>query len=161
MSVGKFVIYLGGRKFGIDTPDATVLGCTYDSAIKRLRHRGGHVYENEPGFGTEDFLAKYQAVEFGIGRAWPYPEDASDRAFRNALHDRNLILAPDGEEAFDDGSNILQIDTAEGVEVLGFLNEEKPSLVAASLVHLKMDAESFYLPLRDWTNWFEVETGHK
>ena len=42
-ALGCFVIYVGGGRYGVYGPNATLLGCSFDEVAKRVRQRGLHV----------------------------------------------------------------------------------------------------------------------
>jgi hypothetical protein len=44
----------------------------------------------------------------------------SEAQFTKTLHSNSLVWAPDGDEAFDDSSNVLQFDIADPVRLIAF-----------------------------------------
>ncbi|MGD9724686.1 MAG: Imm42 family immunity protein [Pirellulales bacterium] len=41
-ALGLFVLHVGGQRFGVYAPDATMLACSFDSVVQRIEHRGLH-----------------------------------------------------------------------------------------------------------------------
>src|SRR5580700_10908121 len=52
-ALGFFVIPVGGRRFGVYKPDATMLGCSFDTVQRRIAERGTHTasFANETDGG--------------------------------------------------------------------------------------------------------------
>lgn len=43
LALGSFMIQVGGRRYGICEPDATMMGCSFDAVERRVTARGSHV----------------------------------------------------------------------------------------------------------------------
>jgi hypothetical protein len=77
-ALGFFVIHVGGRRFGVDEPDATMIGCSFDTVQRRVARRGTHTAsfatESDAGKIADAFRHAVYAEEqdegyFGIPRA--------------------------------------------------------------------------------------------
>ncbi len=68
-----------------------------------------------------------------------------------------IVWAPDGDEAFDDGSHILQFDCEDKVRLIAFKNSLNSAMLAGSLTDTWMDAEEYYGVLDQWQAAFEAE----
>ena len=81
----------------------------------------------------------------------------SEAEFTKTLYSRSLVWAPDGnDEAFDDGSYVLQFDVGDRVRLIAFKSPE--SLVdPASVREVWLSSDSFYSTLREWRNTFLAE----
>ena len=74
------------------------------------------------------------------------------------FYKRKLVLAPDGSEAFDDGSFVLQFDAQNDVRLIGFkTNKEGYGHEPNTLSDIWVGADEFYRILEDWSNAFEKE----
>jgi hypothetical protein len=154
-ALGYFVVHIGGRRYGVNKPDATMLACSLDEVGRRLKGHGAHV----ASFATEDaseiansFCSAFYADEqkntyFGI--------PASN--FIAMFNEKQTNWAPDGDEAFDDGSFILQFDTGEKVRLIAFKRRADGDCDTATLSDLWISAEDFYSILQRWHASFEAE----
>jgi hypothetical protein len=67
------------------------------------------------------------------------------------------MLAPDGDEAFDDGSFVLQFDVGDRVRLIAFKSCHNYLHDAGSLSDVWLAADDFYGILRQWHDAFESE----
>ena len=151
--LGFFLIHLGGMAYGVRDPSATLLACSFDQVGVRLESRGTHLafFASVPDAGK---LA--DAVVSAI--YGPEGDDVpalgvAPQQIRQILHSNGIIWAPDGDEAFDDGSCVLQFDIGRCVRVIGFRRESyrhEPS----SLRDVWLEADCFYDVLRRWRSGF-------
>jgi hypothetical protein len=159
-ALGFFVIHVGGRRYGVHKPDATMLACSFDAVERRLSRRGMHTapFAAEPDAGriADAFRdACYAGIcpqegYFGMCEAEfckLFDWDSS----------RELLWAPDGDEAFDDGSYVLQFDVADRVRVIAFRSVEggyphDPS----TLNDVWLNDGTFYDVLQRWRDAFEA-----
>lgn len=159
-ALGYFVIYLNGRRFGKEASDATMLACSLDAVQRRLANRGLH---------TADFAnAKAEEIAAAIRRAIYSPASKDEDihfgysvgGFVHLISDHQLGWAPDGDEAFDDGSYILQFDVGKNVRLIGFKAPDHPNDYGydpRTLEDVWMPADSFYQMLREWQELFLKE----
>src|SRR5262249_5900052 len=117
-ALGFFTIYVRGKMFGFRKPDATMLACSFDAVETRLSNAGSHTFP----FGDADAASIVSAYEHAL-----FIDDGtkscfgmSSQAFIELLHEKNIVWAPDGDEAFDDGSHILQFDIGDRVRLIAF-----------------------------------------
>src|SRR5262245_61090926 len=110
-ALGFFVIHVRGRRFGVYKPDATLLACSFDQVTRRLadrsRHTSSFAAEADAGqiadaFRNAVFSSEPQGSYFGL------PRSEFCALFSRRAND--CMWAPDGDEAFDDGSYVLQFD---------------------------------------------------
>jgi hypothetical protein len=85
---------------------------------------------------------------FGI----PQPE------FSDLYYTNKLIWAPDGDEAFDDGSYILQFDIGKAVRLIGFkTRRDRDEIDFNTLRDLYLGADEFYGLLEKWRDDFDAD----
>ena len=77
--------------------------------------------------------------------------------FNGIISSSKIVFAPDGDEAFDDGSYILQFDVADRVRIIAFKSTSDYRHNPTTLSDLWLDAELFYGILKDWHTAFQVE----
>ena len=156
LALGFFVIYVGGRAFGVRQPDASMLGCSFNAVEYRLQRRGTHVAPIPDDVPAAEVAAAYldafyrdtaRTDYFGISR----------HQFVDALQSSGAIWAPDGDEAFDDGSHILQFDVDSRVRIIAFLNTGAPDDLPQTISEEWMGADLFYAIVSGWKTLFSME----
>lgn len=159
-ALGYFVIHIGGKAYGVREPDASMLGCSFEAVNDRLRRRGTHQVPFLSTIGApliaEAFLdVMYRQTArvdyFGLPVA----------KFTDILHGNAIEWAPDGDEAFDDGSHVLQFDVGNKVRLIAFVNTESPEDVGGTVVEEWLDGEVFYGVLCRWSEQFAAEWERK
>ncbi len=154
LALGFFVIHLGGTAFGVRKPDASLLGCSFHEVIDRLARRGTHCIpaldDIEARLVVDAYLdAIYRqssrADYFGLSR----------EEFIDALSRPAVSWAPDGDEAFDDGSHVLQMNVGNKVRLIAFVHADGGN--AALLSEKWLEAGSFYEVLSRWSARFVAE----
>lgn len=155
-ALGFFVLYLGGVRYGVYEPDASMLANSFDQVCDRIARKGSHkapfATEASAGMIADAFRSAVYGMEprdvfFGIG--------LSD--FQQLIYSNRLLWAPDGDEAFDDGSYVLQFDVGDRVRLIGFKTLEDGSHDPATLGDAWMDADTYYGVLTQWRDAFENE----
>jgi hypothetical protein len=155
-ALGFFVIYIAGRCYGVRTPDATTLACSFDKLQDRIAWRGKHIasFALYPNAGViadayRDAIYapnQHNAVFFGIPQS----------QFRDLIYNNRLVWAPNGDEAFDDWSHVLQFDVDDRVRLIAFKSKEEgyhhdPN----TLKDMWLKADEFYDVLQRWRDEFE------
>jgi hypothetical protein len=155
-ALGYFVIYINGFRYGVHQQDATGLACSFGEVQDRLARRGQHsapILEREPAHAIADSIlnAIYsdspQVSFFGMNRA----------EFCQMVYSNHLIWAPDGDEAFDDGSFVLQIDMGDRVRLIGFKGDDSYHHVPSTLNDARVESPQFYGVLSQWLVGIEAE----
>ena len=82
---------------------------------------------------------------------------ASQAEFSRLIYSKGILWAPDGDEAFDDGSYIAQFDIGDRVRLIGFKSVESFVPDSDTLRDLWLSADDFYDILRQWLAAFEIE----
>ena len=75
-------------------------------------------------------------------------------AFENLLLSARIYWAPDGDEAFDDGSYVLEMDQSSGVRLIAFTRTRER---ISRLRDVRMPSDEFYNILSDWHVAFNSE----
>lgn len=155
-ALGFFVIHLGGRMFGVKAPDASMLGNSLLAVDNRLQRRGKHC---APLLADIEATRLAEAYLDAIYADTPRTDycGLSRQAFIDTLSSHHVVWAPDGDEAFDDGSHVLHFDVGERVRLVAFVNTESRADLPASIRQIWLEAEVFYAVLWRWKERFMAE----
>lgn len=158
MAMGSHRFRVGSNWYGCAEPDATLLGCSRDAIVERLQQRGRRVSD---GLGDQDPAMVMQAwlvSEYGRDIVPWAPINGMDRERLNkAIHFNYVRMAPDGDAAFDDGSQILQFDVGETVLIVACrIGGEAGWPVAKDLSVARLPAGAFYSALEEWLRAFDA-----
>jgi hypothetical protein len=157
-ALGFFVIHVNGRSYGRRALDSSMLACSFDEVEKRLAERGRHItpFMAEPDAGriADAFLNAVYADQQEI-MYFDVPLPRFCELFDTASTD--CKWAPDGDEAFDDGSSVLQFDVSELVRLIAFKRKEGYIHDPDSLSDMWLPANDFYEILQRWHDLFEAE----
>ena len=152
LGLGFFVLHINGVQYGVREPDATMLACSYDEVERRIARRGSHVAPNLAS-AKSDVLARavFLSIYGEPPDESPLIGDLSSTRIEREVYDNKILWAPDGDEAFDDSSKVLQFDIADRVRLVGFkTDEDLPRLVT----DVSMESDAFYAILDDWLTKF-------
>jgi hypothetical protein len=153
--LGFFVIHVAGQSYGIKSPGQSMLACSFDEVGARLSQRGTHVAPFAEGPAIDIANAHTRAIYLDNNENETY-FDMSEAQFSEILHANSLVWAPDGDEAFDDGSYVLQFDIDNRVRLVAFKRPD--SLVdPASVREVWLSSHTFYDILRRWREAFLTE----
>jgi hypothetical protein len=156
-ALGFFVIHVGGKRFGICSPEATLLACSFDTVKQRIEQAGKHTLFFLQGVEGARIVDAVIASMYDLSRQNEEFFGFSCQEFRDFLRKKDIIWAPDGDRAFDDGSHVLQFDNGENVRVIGFKNSDDIDEVSQSISDVTILASEFYAILSKWHDAFEVE----
>lgn len=154
LGLGFFVIHIGGYRYGVYEPEATLLANSLDEVKNRIARRGLH---------TAPFATEPEAIRVADAfRQALYGDEPQDSYFDLSYTDftglfasHDLMWAPDGDEAFDDGSYILQFDVGSRVRLIGFRSGEQGLADPSTVRDVWIEAETFYGVLDQWRSAFE------
>jgi hypothetical protein len=151
-ALGFFCVHVGGFRYGVKSPDATMLGNSVDQVSALISERGQHTAP----FANEDAFAIAKAFRRSV-----YEECASDELVfgltvsdASSIFQRSLQWAPDGDEAFDDGSYILQFDIGSDVRVIGFQTNDAGEPIRDTLRDITLPEKNYYKLLCAWLDAF-------
>lgn len=157
MALGFFTLIIQGRRFGVQEEDATMLANSYGEVCRRIAGRGRHT---APFGGTGN---PYEIASSVVGVVYDEPpemegplrkgyDELTDLVYKN-----RLVWAPDGDEAFDDGSHVLQLDVGDEVRLIAFKRFDDRPFDPVSLVDQRLSIDEFYSILEDWRDGFVSE----
>lgn len=151
--LGYFLIYVDGYSYGVREQDATMLACSFDEVERRIAGRGLHLAkfsDTAPASFVANAVVDAIYSDSELETIMGEPREA----FTNSIHRAHVLWAPDGDEAFDDGSIIIQIDYGESVRIIGFRMGENYRPEEGTLRSVVLDADAFYQVLIDWRSDF-------
>lgn len=155
-ALGCFLLHVGGMKYGVDIPNASMLGCSLDEVKRRLECRGEHTMPLLDVFPAKAIAGAVYDVIYGEQpRNNYFGTSASD--LEAAVRRSRVIWAPDGDEAFDDGSYVLQFDVDGRVRLIAFKSTESGDQIPDALREIWITGDQFYNILRAWRNAFVGE----
>jgi hypothetical protein len=150
--LGYFVIHLNGIAYGVCEADATMLACSVDGVVSRLHRRGEHIASFASEAAGRIGFAVRNAIYASESKAENY-FGISHTEFSNLLYDKELMWAPDGDAAFDDGSYVLQFDIEQKVRLIAFrFNQGGRGVI--DLSDLWLLADEYYSILGDFHKEF-------
>ena len=134
-----------------------MLACSFDAVGRRISQRGAHVC----AFGAEaDAGAIADSVSLAIYADLPPGQmfwSIKTQRLVDQVYSRNLLWAPDGDEAFDDGSCILQFDVQDRSRVIAFKRDSAHLHDPQTLQDVWLKQDDFYGTLQKWHQQFEDE----
>lgn len=155
-ALGFFAIYVSGFCYGRRSADSTMRACSFDEVESRIAMRGSHVVpftaETDAGKIASAFRNAIYGEEpseshFGIPSA----------QFREMIYSKRIVWAPDGDEAFDDGSYVLQFDLKDQVRLIAFKSTICHPYDSPTIRDIWIASDNFYDILRRWHEAFENE----
>jgi Immunity protein 42 len=156
-ALGFFVIHVNSLSFGIRSPEATLLACSFDSVQRRTNHRGQHVASFGPDADAMQLAnAVIDSTYYEQNKNHKF-FDISANEFVNTLAKNELLWAPDGDEAFDDGSHVLHFDVGDMVRLIAFKNPINFQHGISTLTEVWLKSVDFYNILNEWMHKFELE----
>jgi len=160
LALGFFSIHVAGNVYGVRLPDASMLSCSFNAVRRRIERRGCHLL---PCNSDLDALLIVEAVHNLIYSENPksYVLGLPRENLIESLYGKEVLWAPDGDEAFDDGGHVLHIDYGDKVRIIAFLNNEKIESIKESVAEICLSSNEFYEILGRWRNFFEKELCEK
>jgi hypothetical protein len=154
LALGFFCIYINGFCYGLKKHNATYLACTYDEIERRIENRGLYLMPSihvANAAAIVDAVFETHYIDSNRETVLDMPVDE----FKRELRRKDIMWAPDGDAAFDDGGHVLQFDIADKVRLIGFINSYSQSERVASTAEVVIDADIFYATLREWKKNFD------
>jgi hypothetical protein len=157
-ALGFFVVHIRSHAFGVRRPDATLLACSVDAVKQRIAARGSHTSKVGSNLAPEAVVEAFLTAFFGE----EYDESQSGSISLEEIESlkmnvNNVVWAPDGDEAFDDGSYILQFDIEDEVRLVAFQRTSDSKFRCNSIVELWLDSSEFYGTLEAWYREIQSE----
>jgi len=151
--LGFFVLHVNSHQYGVREENATMLGCALSEAQERLYDRGKHIAPFAYGNSAKNIIQGLREARYD-----PFPK--RELIWGLSLDEINNIVGSSKcywdtrcDEAFDDGSLILQFDIKEKVRLIA--NKTSNSLSKMPEEHeflqdLIIDSPMFYGILEEW-----------
>ncbi len=155
-ALGRFRIHVSGVAYGRDNPDATMLANSLDGVRERISARGSHVAPFVEGADAGQIAdaVRYSIYSTSVDQQRFF--DLTRSEFVAAVHASRIIWAPDGDEAFDDTSMVLQMDECDGrVRVIAFKSTSDSRHQPGTLREVRMRGGEYYDLLERWSAAFE------
>jgi hypothetical protein len=153
--LGFFVIHVAGQTYGIKSPGQTMLACSVDEVGARITGRSTHRAPFAEVAAIDIANAYTNAVYLDNNGNETY-FGLSEAQFTKTLYSNSLVWAPDGDEAFDDCSYVLQFDVGDRVRLIAFKRPDQ-LVDPASVREVFLSADTFYSTLRQWRDSFMTE----
>ena len=154
-ALGYFLLYVHGKQFGVKKKDATLLACSFDAVEKRLQKRYEHVASFAGTATAEAIVSAFREALYDLRQDIQLPLGFPSDELQELILERDLVWAPDGDEAFDDGGHVLQFDLGETVRIIAFKNLETWYATSETIVESQLNAQIFYDTLMQWATAFE------
>jgi len=158
LALGFFVLYVGGRRYGVYSPDATTLGCSVEEVGRRIADRGKHTapFASEPDAGkiADAVRLAVYAPDQELQSYFGMPQPEFRKLFYTTSADR--LWSP-SDEAFDDGSHVIQFDIQDDVRLIAFKSTLGYIHDQGSLSEVWLSAEEYYSILKCWGDAFDSE----
>ena len=153
--LGFFVIHVAGQRYGIKSPGQSMLACSFDEVGRRINGRGNHQAPFAEAVAI-DIANSYTSAVYLDNNGNQIYFGMSEAQFTETLYSNSLVWAPDGDEAFDDHSYVLQFDVGDRVRLIAFKRPD--SLVdPASVREVWLSSDTFYNALLEWRDRFMAE----
>jgi len=156
-ALGFFVIHIGGQIYGIRSSDATLLANSFDSVSRRIVRRGLHCFAPNAEANAFRIVDAVCAALYDDTRQGESFFSVSAEQIRKSLNSNEVIWAPDGDAAFDDGSHVLQFDINNKVRLIAFKNSVNSIEMLNTVSEAWIDSDEFYALLDEWKIKFEEE----
>lgn len=155
-ALGFFVIYVRGNCYGRRSSESSMLACSYDEIERRITGRGKH---------SLAFAAKAPAGKIANAfRNALYADDPQASyfgihvlQFSASIRSNHIMWAPDGDQAFDDGSFVLHFDVHDQVRLIAFKSTTGYEYDPGTLSEVWLPADRFYRILQEWHDTFQIE----
>lgn len=155
-ALGFFVIYVGGVCYGRRTADSTMMANSFDEVTNRIAARGGHIAPFADEADATKIGSAFRDAIYGKGPREIYL-GISLLQFRETIYSKRIVWAPDGDEAFDDGSYVLQFDIKDRVRLIAFRSYPHQPYDPTTIRDVGLAADDFYSLLKQWHDAFENE----
>lgn len=146
---GCFTFHIGGLRYGVPEPDATMMACSLGEVTDRLEARGTHGAGRLAGIEAGVVWDAYRDMFYGLDERTLYAGIESGE-FQRLVSGNSLVMAPDGDEAFDDGTHVLQFDVGREVRLIAARSGDGLAHEPASLRDVRLPDAEFYGVLSEW-----------
>ncbi len=156
---GCFFLYINGIRYGKCAPEVTYLDLSYDGIVERLQWRGRNRCTVLEDADLQTVLSMHRTCMWPAADGGEWRGMPMERVARQVVNS-GVILAPDGDAAFGDGSQVYQVDLDDGqVDLFAFKHRDDPAAEFADQTSLRLSSNGFYDALEEFALWFERTTG--
>lgn len=156
VAIGYFNVRINQVVFGVKKDTATLLACSLQEVEKRLLERGKHLSPFADVASDVEIARAYCERAYGADIDGRLFLGLTSDQFGIILRENSWLWAPDGDEAFDDGSTILQFDHGDRVRLVGF-KDVSGVLSEESISGIWLSSNTFYSTLVEWLQSFKSE----
>jgi hypothetical protein len=152
LAIGSHQYRFGQQWYGLAAEYAAVLGCSFNCIVDRFRNRGKHVVPMLDTHSAESIAQNW--VQYVYAKP-PDLQTSAELDYRNryleGVYERGAQMAPDGSEAFDDGSLIFQFDIGAKVRLVACRFGIAPEPYrAVDISEVTLYSDEFYDVLGAW-----------
>ena len=155
-ALGFFVIHVGCLRYGANDPDATMMAVAFDNVVERITRRGKHTAPFAEKMGAGTIADAYRQAVYADEQEESYL-GIPLAEFCSLLRSNEIVWAPDGEEGFDDRSNVLQFDVDDFVRIVAFKAADRYVHDPTTLRDIRVPSDEFYGVLQQWHDAFKAE----
>jgi hypothetical protein len=156
-ALGYFVIHVSGRCYGVKEPDASMLAVSLDEVGRKIDGRGSHESPFPMNADAKDIAHAFRVACYGNWDDGGQFFGMAVRDLDKAINAKRLMWAPDGDEAFDDGSYVLQFEDASRVRLIAFASSHDGLYDPDTLRDVWLSSDDFYEILGQWRDRFKAE----
>ena len=155
-ALGFFVLHIGGRRYGVHAPDATLLALALDEIEHCISRRGTHLAPfSTDSDGSKIFDRILGAIHSPVDNWKSYL--GMSRSELNDIVCQRRLRWHDPDEAFDDGTTVLQFDVEDRVRLIATNGGDGWRHNAETFVDIYVLADDFYSVLQQWRDTFLAE----
>ena len=133
-----------------------MLARSFDEVGNRIAMRGSHVVPFVAETDAGRIATAFRNAIYGEEQKASY-FDIPLSQFMGMIYSKRIVWAPDGDEAFDDGSYVLQFDVQDQVRLIAFKTVTCHPYDLATIREICLPADEFYGLLQRWHGAFENE----
>jgi hypothetical protein len=156
-ALGFFIIHVMDGCYGVNSPEATMLANSFDTASRRIVDRGRHTASFAMGSDAGKIARSVSRAIYCDSNQDELFFGMPKSKFTDIIYSNEILWAPDGDEAFDDSSYVLQFDVGDKVRLIAFSRAINPIYDPESLRDAWLAADDFYGVLQNWCDSFKAE----
>ena len=151
---GLYRFWIADQPYGRSAPDASCLAASCDALRERLGQRGHH---DATGMPTGNPLGILERAYWLIYRVTDVHIASRQASAQEVAQARRLMMAPDGDEAFDDGSFVVQWDDRGVVGLAaGLVGEGDGPMIVDPVRSIRLGTVDFYDVVAGAVNFFDT-----
>ncbi len=161
LAMGNFLIHINNICYGRREPDASLLACSYNKVQELLNEdvtNDSVLMSNFVNRYPANTIADVFRISIYGAESYSSSEDYHEiivSAFKDLYP--KCVWAPDGDEAFDDGSYILIFQSCNKIRLIGFRILSNGLSDLSTLSDLTISKDHFRSVLKEWSERFIQE----